>query len=370
MKTKSFFIAALLIGASASYAQQVEIDDMYFTSKDRASLNATKPAPTINNNEDEDAVQTKKNSINPTDSYSGRGTNPEYTSKNSVNSTVSKSNPTYFSNNYQPKSVNQNLAYQPTGLNNLYNYQGYNNYGYNGFNNYGMNSFYGNGFNNFYSPYSAYGMGMGFSPYSSFGISSLFGWGGYGSFGNGFGSPYSSFYGNNFFGGGYNPFGYGFGSGYYPSTVIIVNNNNDVNSGYVRGRRVERGGGDSYYDGNRSRGTVAANGNSGSNGGRVSASNQYYDRSWRNNVPQESQGQSRSYFNNSSNSGYSGNTRSSWDGGNNQSSFGNSRSSFGDNNSGFSGGGGARSSGFSGGGGGNAGGGSSSGGGGGGRSRN
>jgi hypothetical protein len=357
MKTKSFLIAALIIGASASYAQQVEIDDMYFTSKDRALLNASKPAPTVNDYEDQEDFQTNTTAINPTDSYSGRGTNPEYTAKSSVSPSIGKANPAYFSSTYQPSSINQNLAQQPTGLNNLYNYNGFNNMGMNSFygngfnngfrNNFAMNSFYGNGFNNFYLPYGGFGMGM--SPYGMgmMGMNDPFGWGGYSSFGmmNGFGWPYSNFYGNNFYGN-------GFGNNFYPQTIIVVNRA-DASRGYTNGRGG-RSGSDEYYTGNRTRGSVAAGSSSVSSAGRV-ASNQYYDRSWRSSVPQESQ--SRSYYGNT-------NTRSSWDSGNRQSGFENSRSSFnnGNSNGGFSGG--SRSSGFSSGGGG------ASGGGGGGRSRN
>ena len=183
----------------------------------------------------------------------------------------------------------------------------------------------------------------------------MFGYGGYSSY-YGY-SPYSSFYG------GYGNYGYGYGSGYYPSSIVVINN--DGNSGFVHGKRGVRGGSDTYYDVARSRGAVANNGGA-STGGRV-ASNSYYDRSWRNSIPQSSQTQTRSYYNNG------GASRSSWDSGNGRQSssdsFGNnnSRSSFnyGNSNGGF-GGGNRSSGGFSTGGGGSS---SGGGGGGGGRSR-
>src|SRR5882762_6799204 len=139
MKNKSgILIALILMAASAAYSQ-VEMDDMYFNSKDRAKLAAAKPVSFATVSKADDAQPgTSIPSVTPTDSYSGRGENPDYTSSSSG----SQSDPQYFVSNYQPTGVNQSLSNTYSGYGNSYYGNSYNPY-YNPYG-YGMNSMYGN----------------------------------------------------------------------------------------------------------------------------------------------------------------------------------------------------------------------------------
>ncbi len=352
MKTKVAFLTFLAAATvSCAWAQSTEDDDMYFTSKDRVAFsvaqNASRQAVLASTDSRRITESEVASTINPTDSYSARNVNPEYISGSKVgsNSTASVH---YFSPNYQPTSVNQNLASNcnSCGYNNNFNsYNGFNNgYGYNRFGSfgspYGMGGMSPYGYNSYsmMDPYSNYG-GYGYSPYSmmgsgfygsalSFGFGSGFGNSfGYGSpfgFGNNYGM--NSYYGNSFF----NPYGYGYGS-----SVVVVDNRNTT-----YGTRSSRStSSPNYYNNNNGQGvnngrSVAANGAS-----------TYYDRGWR----QGANSTTRSTWDNPSNSG--GNNRG-WNNSNNgspnsggrQSNWDNSNNSF--YNGGFSGG---RSGGFSGG---------------------
>ncbi len=349
MKTRLFFIAAVSIGASVTGFGQVENDDMYFTAKDRIKLNSTKPMATVRNIDDYDnAVAT----INPTDSYSGRGTNPEHTSQEIVNPKSQQSDPQYFVAGYQPTRVNQNLN-DYSSANSNYSNNAWNSPYYGNMNGFGSpySSFYSPSCNN---PYSFYQPGLSTSlGYTMGGFGS--GW--YGGMNYGWGSPSSMFWNNNYgmnswnsgwgmnsgWGSGFNNFGYG---GFYRPTTVIVVNNGDANSGYTYGKRGSRSSDvNNYYDNTRNnviagtRGRVRAES---ATGGRVASSeSQYYNREWRNNTetsPIRSQYQNSNSGNRSMiNSGNSdwGNNRSSFDSG--------SRSSFGSGSSGGSSSGGTRS---------------------------
>jgi hypothetical protein len=381
MKTRIAFFALVWVAATA-VAQ--EYDDMYFTSKDRAKISATRSPQVTNTNRTADNSDLVQSKINPTDSYSGRGVNPEYTAQTKFNSTNTEEAPQYFVSSYIPANVNPNLnQYSQGSFNTPYYGNNYSNC------NCGNNSFYNN-------PYYGYGGMSGFgSPYSSFygggfnpGWSSMLGymWGGMGSgmyggmnygFGNMWGSPSSMFWNNyygmnSYYGGYYNPFnsyyggGYGFNS-YYPRSVVILNDNTMTS----HRRRAERSSTGNNYVNTNSRttntgGTYTRNGrmisSTGNTGGRQSTgdSSPYFNRSWRNNSQGTTTNSGRSSF--WSNGNNSGNSRGSWSNGNNGNNSNwstPSRSSW--SNSNF--GGGSRSGGsFSGGG-------HSSGGGGGGHSR-
>src|SRR5258706_13365567 len=153
MKNKSGIVIALMMMAASAAYSQVEVDDMYFNSKDREKLAASKPVSFATVSQADDArLGTSTPSVNPTDSYSGRGENPDYSSSGG-----SSSDPQYFVSNYQPTGVNQSLSNGYSGYGNSYYGNSYNPYGY------GMNSMYGNPYSSFYSPFSSmgYGMGMG-----------------------------------------------------------------------------------------------------------------------------------------------------------------------------------------------------------------
>jgi hypothetical protein len=349
MKTRLFLIAVMSAAAFASFGQ-VENDDMYFTAKDRIKLNSTKPMATVRNIDDYDnAVAT----INPTDSYSGRGTNPEHTSQAIVNPKSQQSDPQYFVAGYQPARVNQNLNdYSSMYSNNVWNNP--NTGGMNGFGS-PYNSFNSPGFcnpNSFYQPGLNTSLGYTMGGFGS-------GW--YGGMNTGWGNPSSMFW-NNYqgmnswnsgwgmnsgWGSGMNNYGYG---GFYRPTTAIVVNNGDGNSGYAYGKRGSRSSDvNNYYDNTRNDGTVGTRGRvrtESANGRISSGESQYYNREWRNN-PETSP--NRSQFQNSSSGNRSIFNTNNSDWGNNRSSFeSGSRSSFGSGSFGGSSGGSSRSSGGSG----------------------
>jgi hypothetical protein len=305
MKTKIALFSLLAVAMSASVFAQEEIDDMYFTSKDRVAENAKRQVEVASLSkrvlESESAPV-----INPTDSYSSRGVNPEYISGSKVGSVATTgNNVSYFSANYQPTAVNQSLN------NNS-------NMAYNGFGG-------PMGYNRFGSPYGMMGgmgmmgmggMGMGFSPwgFNNMGLMNPYmnpymdpfmmnNWGGYGmngfyqpglsfGFGSGWGNPmfgfgnsfynpwgYNSWGMNSFYGGWGNPWGMNsfynrgwntWGNGWYGGNTVVVVDRPRAES--ARNAEVER-----YYRTDATGGSNA--------GGRV-ASQEYYNRSWRNDVQQ------------------------------------------------------------------------------------
>ena len=337
MKTKIALLSLLAVAMSASVFAQEEIDDMYFTSKDRVAENAKRQVEVASLSsrvlESESAPV-----INPTDSYSARGVNPEYISGSKVGTVATSGiNVSYFSSTYQPTAVNQslynnsNLAYNGFG-----GPMGYNRFG----SPYGMGmGGMGMGFspwgystmgmmNPYMNPYmdpfmmNSYGYGSGgygmngfYQPGLSIGFGSGFGWGnGWGNsmfgFGNSFYNPwgYNSWGMNSFYGGWGNPWGYnnfynrGFGNpyyGYYGGNTIVVVDRPRAES--ARNAEVER-----YYRADATGGSAS--------GGRV-ASQEYYNRSWRNDVQQNSGSAWNtrpSQSTNAWNSGWNNNNTNGW----------------------------------------------------------
>jgi hypothetical protein len=335
--------AALILGGFAAATSQEEYDDVYFTKKDRVarvSVPIEKPQNSLNAlSETNAAYQAVAPSVSMA-GYTGRTINPDY--QPGATATVASS---YFTPNYQPARVNNQLNSYSSNFNNFSNCC-YNPY----------NSYYGRGFGNrgYYSPY---GMNSwGYSPYSSFGggyyspFNSGFGYSPFG-FGNGFsifsgmGYGYSMYSGmGNGWGGGY--YGNGYGGGYYPGNVIVVNNP-DSHINKVYGKRQSRSTDNanlaSNYTGRGNGINSSADPNQGGNrGGRVASSgtsNAYYQRGWRQD-PTISQ-TTTSTNSGSRFTGYSGgsnSSRSTWgsfdstpsrgtSGGIGNSSFGTSRSS-------------------------------------------
>ena len=373
MKTKiAFFFLLCTVVLSTAVAQSREDDDMYFTSKDRAVMNAA-----LQKDRQEIFASSKvrritesetASIINPTDSYSARNVNPEYISGAKVGSNASSTDQ-YFSPNYQPTAVNQNLASNCAGCGfNAFNNNGFNNGFYSPFNSFGNPYYYGmagmgmnpwrfnnfgmmdpwmmNNINGFYQPGFSFGFGMrnrfgwgrgsgwnSLSNYNPFGFNN---WGMnsfYGGWGNGWGM-------NGFYGNGWNNWGNPWGGG---NTVVIVDR---PRPNSARGEEIDR-----YYSTNGNRG-------GGNSGGRVATtdnSQQYYNRAWRNDASTPQRGSTtwnntRSYQQNYN--GWNNNNssnRNNWGGSNegiNNGGFSGGRSS------GFSGGGGAAPSGGGGGGGG------------------
>lgn len=340
MKIRITFLSLLAVSVTmVAAAQVVEYDDMYFNSKDRAKVLASKPL-TLKNISSEHEVAT---SINPTDSYSARNVNPEYLSQSKVNPSGSAEPAPYFIPDYSPTAINQNLksssssswnncncassfnnpyygspygSYYPS-MSSMYGYNPYG-YGYNGF-----NSMYNSGWSSMIS--IGFGMGTGMGGYYPYGGSS---WGmGYGM-GMG-GSPLWN-YGFNYYGG-----GYGYNS-YYPNNVVIINNDNN-NRNVANGKRASRSSDLNNIVNSSNRGatmvTTDSQGRVRGSNGRVAGdgntnADAYYQRGWRANP--ETNSALRSTYSNGTRSGADGSGFS------NRSNFGSesrSNSSFFDNSS-------------------------------------
>lgn len=301
MKIRAAFLSLLAVSASTVVSAQVEHDDMYFNSKDRAKVQASRPMTLSMSNSSINSIAKEQEiatAINPTDSYSARNVNPEYISQSTVSSGTSEPAP-YFIPDYAPTSVNQNLKKNNSSYSSYNNpYYPYNNGMYSGYGyGYPYNSFYPSmyggygyspyGYNNFYnSGWSSmltlgFGMGMGGYPY-----------GGYYPYGGSSWSMMSmmGMYGSPYYGYGWNPY-YSMGMGYssyYPHTVVVINDNNRNNMVY--GRRPTRSSdiNNAVTYNNRSSAMVTDSQgrvrSSGANG-RVSGdgTTSYYQRGWRSN---------------------------------------------------------------------------------------
>lgn len=297
MKTRVILSIGLLslIGASHIFAQQVEHDDMYFTSKDRAKLREVQKANEVvmasaKKNKKAEVKEAEEN-LNPTDSYSARNVNPEYTSR-SNSQTAKDEEADYYVNNYQYEQYQRN------------NYNNWNN----NFDNWYRGSWYSSNYwgpsiNSWNSPYYGYYDSWNspwYDPYWSYnGWSSSFsfhygnswnyGWGGSYNYWN---RPYCAY--NSYYGYGS---GFGYGSNWYwnnyrnPQTVIIVNNGESAGKGISYGKRPTRGSAIGTRDAgsdSRSRSgmenTPGRGNNDGTSGGRISNNRnpEYYNRTWRN----------------------------------------------------------------------------------------
>jgi hypothetical protein len=296
MKIRVAFLSLLAVTASVAASAQVEHDDMYFNSKDRVKVQSSKPMTLSTNTTGRNSIATEQaiaTAINPTDSYSARNVNPEYISQSKMSSGTTESAP-YFIPDYAPTAVNQNLK-----SNNSYN-SNYNNLYYP--NNAGMYSGFGSPYSSFcpsmcggygYSPYGynnfynsgwssmvsiSFGLGMGGYPY-----------GGYYPYG---GSSWTmgmmGMYGSPNYG--WNPYySMGMGYGYYPGTVVVINDNNRNN--VIYGKRATRSSDVNNtvtYNNNRnpvmvtdSHGQVRSSGANGRVSGDGTTS--YYQRGWRSN---------------------------------------------------------------------------------------
>jgi len=280
MKTKYTMLAVALAVTVTATAQ--EVDDMYFTAKDRVVLAESNQADMASRYAAYDQQAVRSNPVNPSDSYTGRGVNPEFSAQQKNGAEIIQGNPDYFLSSYAPKDVNANLysgnsTYSGCGCNTG---SPYSTMPYSGF---------GNPYGNFYSPY-----GNGFSPYTSMG----YGYNGYSSmlsmsigYGMGMGSMYGPYGYGMGMGSMYNPYGYGgmynpYGYGYAP--VVVGGMDAYPTTSY--GQRSVRGGSVStqpYYTGSSSGNGLGTNGRT-----RATASGtNYYDPSWKsdpNNFPTRS----------------------------------------------------------------------------------
>ncbi len=328
MKSKVAFLSLVsLLFTFAATAQEIENDDMYFNSKDRAKLNAAKASDvsytaSIKKNKKEKEVEAEP--VNPTDSYSARNVNPEYQARTNAE-TAQSDNEDYFVNNYHYNNAS-NFNNWNNNFNRWYSNPWYGGNYYDPFINSWNTPYYGSYYdswgNPWRNPYYRSGWSSSFSYH--WGSSWDYGWGmnfGYGNYG--YVNPYYNAWAGNPYYGGYSPWGsysyYGWG---YPSHVIVVESGN--RNGPVYGKRGSRSGELSRTAGsggnNRSynRGLVDSNdGGRTTTGGRMSTNtsrtqSDYYNRSWR------TQSNTNSSYNNQ-NSNYSNpnsgnsNTRSSWE---------------------------------------------------------
>ncbi len=361
MKTK-YAMVILTMGMSVAAMAQ-ENDDMYFNSKDRLVVNQANEQLMAKRYQAADRNAVLTNPVNPSDSYSGRGVNPEYNAQGKNGTAVIQDNPDYFLSSYQPKNINSSLSSGNNTYNSAYNGYGMNPYyGYGGMGSsmmgygmgYGMNSMMGYGMGYGMNSMMGYGMGYGY-PYSMFSMGygmSSYGSGFYGGYGMGYGmgSMYSP-YGMYGMGSMYYPYGngYGYGGGPYGgySGGVI---NETHNTSYGR-HSVRSSGLNNYVDNSRGTSSVTnpAGVGRGNQSGRTAGSQpDYYNSGWRNNATN----MTRSGYDNSGNSGW-GNTRSGNSGWGNSGTR-SSMDSFGGGSRGSFGGGGG--GGFSGGGGGGGGG--------------
>jgi hypothetical protein len=153
MKTKYTMMAAFLACAGTAVAQ--ETDDMYFNASDRATYREANQAVMAQHYAAADQQAVKSQPVNPSDTYTGRGVNPEYNAQQKNGAEVIQGNPDYFLSGYTPKTINSNLYAGNTGLG-----CGCSPY-----------SRFGNPYGGFYSPY-------GYSPYGNMGsMYSPFGFG-------------------------------------------------------------------------------------------------------------------------------------------------------------------------------------------------
>jgi hypothetical protein len=281
MNIKGILLATFsVLGISGAFAQAIEHDDMYFNSEDRANLKAKRATEmAYNTPERSKRFTSDEEAVNPTDSYSARNVNPEYTSRAHTQSAQADEED-YFVNNYQ---YNRN---QLNNWNNNFN-RWYSNPWY-------RPNFYGPGINTWNSPYYGYSSWnspwydpfWSFNGWSSsfsyhFGNSWNYGWGGHYNYWN---RPYF----------GWDPYGMGmgmgmgYGGGYwnnyrYPGTIVVVNTGDASGRGVAYGKRPTRGT-TIISDRNnvRSRSSVSNSVRDDSNSGRVSSQGrkqeEYYNR--------------------------------------------------------------------------------------------
>jgi hypothetical protein len=325
MKTRVILFSIVLsVMGSAAFAQ-VEQDDMYFNSKDRAKLRESRKTADLalaSNRKKEKQEEDELN--NPKDTYSARNVNPEFTSR-SHSKSAQEDEEDYFVNNYQYSGNQFSNAGQYNNWNNNYN----NWYG----NSWYRNNYWSPSINAWNSPYYGYYDSFNspwYDPYWSQ---------------NGWSSSFSFYYGSNWnygWGGNYNywnrPYCPGWNSYYssnaywnsyrYPSTIVVINNNESAGRGVSYGKRPTRGSSIvSNRNESRSRQSIS-NPPDNNSGGRSSSngrtqSGEYYNRSWRynNSQPATTQDSRSNTQNNRPNSNWSNSNNNSWNNSSNERTY-------------------------------------------------
>lgn len=299
--------------AFVAYSQ--EFDDMYFNSKDRAKVNEGKISADLGFAKKSGEIREANAPINPTDSYSARNINPEYSTQlNSETSPVVEDN--YFIQDFRPTGVNQNLSNCNCESGSYYNpYYGNGNNAWN-------NPYYGN-MGGFGGPYSSYySSPWGYPSYGGFNsglsMSMGYGWGGYNpglysalgyGYGSNFWNPYSNPWRNGYYG--------GYSGSYYPGQVIIINNGDTGGTRVSYSKRSSRSSSiNNTVENSRPPSSMANVNNTGRstiNSGRTrSASPEYYDSGWKR-TQNANNNTVRDYWNNSNSGGTNSSTRSVFD---------------------------------------------------------
>jgi hypothetical protein len=324
MKSKLLLLSLIsFLFTFAAVAQEVESDDMYFNSKDRAKLNAAKATQasltaSIKKAKREAPVE-QQEEANPTDSYSARNVNPEYEARTNAAS-AQADNEDYFVSNYRYRNANEINTWN-NNFNSRYNNPWYSaNYWGPSINSWNT-PYYGSYYDSWGSPWA--------NPYYQSGWSSSFSYHWGNSWDYGWGMNYGFGYGNPY----YNPYysyspyaSYGLGFGYsrwnsyyggygYPTQVVIIENG--ARNSAVYGKRASRSSQMSreYNNGStrsNNRGIVDSGNGRPATGGRTSTvtttapsrQSDYYNRGWRN--------QSSQYGTTNTNTTNT-NTRSSWE---------------------------------------------------------
>lgn len=344
MKKQLMFSLAVLLLSSTVFGQ-VESDDMYFNSKDRAKLKAQTASEAssyvvASAKKSKKVEQAADEVVNPTDSYSARNVNPEFAAR-SNSQTAAADNQDYFVNNYR-NATSSHLNNWNNNFSGWYNNNWYGSMSYNAGGPYGYGSpYYG-------SYYDTWGTPWYNTPYYGWttGIGLSYGFGNPYYMNSWYGYPYAA-YGFGYGGYGYGNYAYGYGrygyGGGYPGTVVIINNGSDNGRQVAYGKRASRGGmvttpQEASYTRSRTNYPTAVRPDDA--GGRVSTSGrttqrqeEYYNRSWRGSQQSNSYQQSqnnrsssfdpwsgnsnRDSYNRDSNSSYSSPSRSSssYDGG-------------------------------------------------------
>ncbi len=268
MNIKGIILGLISSLAISGAVAQVEQDDMYFNAKDRAKLNEARKSDavamasnSVRNREDEE--------FNPTDSYSARNVNPEYTSRANTQSSQADEEDYYVSNYRYDNQSNFN-----NWNNNFNSWYGSSWYRPNFYspNMYGWNSPYAYGFND---PYSS----PWYDPYYS-----------NNRWSSSFSFYYGSYWNRPYCLSGFNSY-YGSGSYWnyrYPQTVVIVNNGESGGRGISYGKRPTRGSaivGNNQGNRSRDNSVIGSGGRTDNSGGRVTTNrnqSEYYNRNWNN----------------------------------------------------------------------------------------
>ena len=355
MKNK-FLLTALMACTFAAWSQ-TELDDLYFTGKDRQREMDSRPKVNRNLFQQEESNEERfGDQNNNRRNFSGQGFDGNYQGRNSnpdadpYAEEESTEDFQYFNPAYAPMAVNHRLTnrymdpmFPSSGFYNAWNNP------YNSWN----NPYSSWGYNRFYDPFNSpfglgyNGFGGGFDPFFGSGCFSCSSsaWGfGFGSSWYRFNYGFNNYGFNNF---GYNSFGWnnpywgglGYSSWFRPNTIII--NQYDRYPKVVYGKRYSRSintNNDAQMNIRNRQNAISGTGSRSNQAGRVAPdkTSTYYERGWRGNgsVPSGS----------STSTTRSTNKSSSWLSAPSKDWSSPSRSS-----SGFESGGGNRSSGFSGG---------------------